>query len=139
MGELIAQGFPWPSVEAEPSSNTSNLFIDAPATGLLAYLDYRVGRQGLSPDDRRGLLDAVYSDRLPQINSTVYMQSWGVPQTSQRLRKMAESIAAFVRNAKRRKNTPTEAIAEWTDDLDYLHAAFYKGCYDFPWPSTTPD
>lgn len=139
IGELIAQGFPWPSVEVEPSSHTSNLFIDAAAQGLLACLGYRVGQHGLNLYDRRLLLTTVFMDRLPPVNSAEYMQSWGVPETSQRLRIIADSIAAFVRNAKRRKNIPTEAVADWTDDLDFLHAAFYKGRYDFPWPSTTPD
>jgi len=139
LSELINQGFAWPTTDAEPSNNDSPVFIDAPTTGLLRYLGYRVGSAGLSPEDRCDLLDAVYTNRLPQLNSVEYINEWGEPLTAQRLKKMAESIAAFVRNTKRRQNPPKQAISDWEDDLKYLYTKFYVGTYDFFWPNTSLD
>ncbi|TWT71501.1 hypothetical protein [Crateriforma conspicua] len=133
MSELIDQGFPWPSTEAEPSASGEAVFIDAPSKGLLGY---RVGASGLQTDARLSLLDTVYTDRLPQVNSMEYMSEWGHPQTAERLRKMADSIAAFVRNSKRRNNRPQAAIDDWEADLQYLYTKFYLGRYNFFWPNT---
>lgn len=137
LSELIAQGFAWPSTEAEPTNNDSPIFIDAPSTGLLSYLGYRVGVNGLNPEERCGLLDTVYTHRLPQLNSVEYMNDWATPRTAQRLRKMADSIAAFARNAKRQQNAYEQAIADWDDDLHYLYTKYYVGQFDFYWPNTT--
>jgi len=137
LSELIAQGFAWPSTDAEPTTNETPIFIDAPSTGLLGYLGYRVGVTGLNPEERCGLLDTVYSHLLPQLNSIEYMNEWADPRTAQRLRKMAHSIAAFVCNAKRRRDPPQQAISDWEDDLQYLYTKYYRGQYDFYWPNTS--
>jgi len=136
ISELIAQGFPWPSTDAEPTDSNSAVFIDAPTTGMLGYLGYRVGVSGVATDDRLALLSTIYTHRLPQINSADYMLQWCEPSTSIRLRKMADSIAAFVRNAKRRASPPRVAIDEWEADLQYLYTKHYLGCYNFFWPNT---
>ena len=134
--ELILQGFAWPSTDAEPSDNDTTVFIDAPGAGLLGYLGYRVGLAGLDSVERTNLLDTVYAYRLPQVNSVEYMNEWGEPNTGQRLQKMAESIAAFARNAKRRQKPPKQAILDWEADLEYLRKTYYVARYSFFWPNT---
>ncbi len=55
-----------------------------------------------------------------------------------RLRKTAESIAAFARNAKRKSdNALARAVSAWEADLAYLKKTFDDGRYDFPWPKST--
>ena len=135
---LITQkGFAWPSTEAEPTDSDSSVLIDAPATGLLRYLGYRVGKAGLNSDERHNLLDAVYMHQLPQLNSQEYMIEWAEPCTSSRLQKMANSIASFARNEKRKNKTSDEAISNWEYDLKYLYTKYYVGHFDFFWPNTS--
>jgi len=134
--ELIKSGFPWPSTEASPTDGSNPAFIDAPTTGMLSHLGYKVGASGLERQERRELLDTVYADRLPPVNSQDYMSEWGEPHSARRLQKMAESIAAFVRNGKRMAHPPKQAIHDWESDLSYLYTEYYVGTYWFPWPLT---
>jgi len=60
---------------------------------------------------------------------------------SSRLERMADLIAANVRNKKRQNQTTFElAINEWERDLSYLKRTYYDGRYDgvtgFQWPDT---
>jgi hypothetical protein len=134
--QLSFQVFKWPSTEAEPSGSDTPTLIDAPASGLLGYLGYRVGIAGLNCEERTDLLDTIYSHALPPVNSVDYMKEWGEPNTGPRLQKMAESIAAFVRNAKRRQKPPEQAISDWEEDLEYLRKKYYVARYNFFWPNT---
>jgi hypothetical protein len=90
--------------------------------------------QGLPETARRELLDEIYSGELPRVNSLEYMEAWGTPASATRLRKMADSIATFARNAKRRASPSLVAISEWEGDLGYLRKTYYAGKYDFKWP-----
>jgi aminoglycoside phosphotransferase family enzyme len=60
---------------------------------------------------------------------------WGGKKTSSRLKKMADSVAEFVRNAKRNPHDYIEAIHEWESGLSYIKATFYDGWHKFPWPN----
>ena len=65
------------------------------------------------------------------------MNEWGMPYSPKRLQKMANSIASFARNAKRRHDTKMDnAISEWETDLRFLYEKFYVGRFGFGWPST---
>jgi hypothetical protein len=135
LGELIQEGFDWPSTDAPGGSG--RLEVESPTKGLLSFLGYRVGRNGLSEQERRAILDAVYCEELPPVDSSEYMAEWGRPRTGPRLQKLAESIAALTRNAKRRRGTDlSTAVDEWEADLQYLRAEHYLGRYDFAWPTT---
>jgi hypothetical protein len=130
--------FPWPSTDA-PDGAGGVAGGDWEEIGMLAYLGYHVGLTSeLSSSQRHRLLAHVLVMRLPPLNSVAYMRSWGPPNTGPRLRKIAEAIAAFTRNAKRRRNPKlVEAIRQWEDDLSFLQKAFYVGRFDgFPWPAT---
>lgn len=126
--------FLWPSTDAAAGQVGLNAQL-GPATGILGALGYRVGKAGAPLKERRQLLDFVFTEDLPPIESAEYMAGWGVPNSGARLQKIAESLAAFVRNAKRRDgNTLMLAIQHWQDDLKYLHGRYYLGRFGFIWP-----
>lgn len=137
--ELSFDYFAWPTTEAPESSIPIEQDQFQYATGLLAYLGYRVGQNGAVTSERQHILDYVYNQEVPNVNSPEYMSEWGQPQTGTRLEKTAETIAASVRNAKRRTDADLSlAIQEWEDDLEYTKRRYYDGQYDFEWPTTTP-
>ena len=73
--------------------------------------------------------------QLPPVVSPAYVAEWGAPESSMRLRKMAESIAAFARNLKRREKPEFEkAVSDWESDLRFLHRELYFGKFGFGWP-----
>jgi hypothetical protein len=129
--------FKWPTTEA--SSGDGSLKIDKThPEGMLAYLDYRVGANGEHSRARQAILSRVFESSLPPVFDKAYMDEWGQNGTASRLRKMAESIAAFARNAKRRDaDRLDQAIRQWEQDLSFLHDRYYVGKFFFGWPSTT--
>ena len=134
INDLRPQSFEWPSTEAPMGDGT----IDDqgwPEQGLLSYMGYCVGTNGIPQSERLGLLNYIYYQELPNVNDPEYMNGWGTPRTGPRLQKMANSIASFIRMAKRRSLASLgPAIRDWTDDLEYLHDNYYVGRYDFVWP-----
>ena len=133
---LDPDNFPWPSTEAGGGGGTSVNGGWQPL-GMLAFLGYHVGTaQGLTRQNRKAILDAVFADHLPPLNGPSYMREWGDPSSGARLRKLAESLAAFARNAKRRRSDALiQAIADWESDLKYLKMSYYDGRFSFGWPS----
>jgi hypothetical protein len=71
------------------------------------------------------------------MTSTAYMREWGGPRSGERLLKMANSIAAFCRNEKRKSCPSEEAVSDWEDDLDWLRRTYYRGRFRFHWPSVS--
>jgi DNA primase catalytic subunit len=107
--------------------------------GVLSYMGYRVGNAStLTSERRRRILEYVFLGELPQVNDRQYMRTWGKPRTAARLRKLANAVAAFARNARRkRKKNMNQAIADWEADLDYLKKQFYdRRSRDWHWPET---
>ena len=134
--EISRDYFLWPETAVLPSSEALERDQFWYSRGLLSFMGYRVGQQGISPTDRHDILDYVYSKQIPRVNSAEYMNSWGDPRTRPRLQKLAESLAAFTRNAKRVVFADmTEAIWDWENDLEYLKTTYYEGRYDFTWPA----
>lgn len=106
--------FDWPSTDAPASVYGFRGDVFFYQDGLLRYVGYRVGRQGEPHDIRLQMLDCVFHNDLPRVQSPDYMAEWGSPKTAARLQKMAESIAAFTRNAKgNASHDYSEAIADW--------------------------
>ncbi|NEJ39513.1 hypothetical protein [Rhizobium ruizarguesonis] len=138
--ELLALGeeyFKWPSTGAQKGNGTLNSF-DAPEDGILSFFGYQVGQSSqITSSTRYAILDRVFRIVLPHILPGSHMALWGMPNSRRRLQKMAEAIAAFVRNAKRRQNPSYHrAIGDWEYDLQRLHDALYVGRFDFGWPET---
>lgn len=128
--------FPWPSTEAGEGSGKLDAMDFQYRNGVLSYCGYRVGTKGVPANERHGRLDFIFANGLPQVFCTAYLHKWGKPGSAARLQKLAESIAALARNAKRRKGESHQlAISDWEADLAYLKATYYIGRFDFPWPT----
>jgi hypothetical protein len=127
--------FDWPSTDAPASRYGFSGDHFSYKEGLLSFVGYQVGRNGLSPETRLQTLDCVFHNKLPNVESPEYMDEWSSPRTPGRLQKMAESIAAFTRNAKRRTSHDlSQAIDDWESDLRYLYDEYYVGTFHFSWP-----
>lgn len=134
---LSSLGFNWPS--------TLVIFGDGPfsdepwpQTGLLGYMGYHVGHSGIQDaKERRNILKKIFTSHLPSVNSPSYMAEWESPNSSKRLKKMADSIATFCKNDKRKESLSYAlAIAHRESDLDWLYNEYYHGHFTFIWPST---
>ena len=71
-----------------------------PDKGLLGSAGYKVGRSGDVTSVRRKILDGVFCKKLSKVNSASYMREWGEPESSQRLKKMANTILSLASKAK---------------------------------------
>ncbi len=136
--DLQGKYFPWPTTGVEGGDGQLGEGHFQFHQGMLGYLGYRAGASGLERDKRQNLLAEIYSGSLPLLNSPEYMEEWGLSGSVRRLRKIAESLAAFVRNGKRnRAANLSRAILDWENDLAYLKRSYYVGKFDFPWPDTS--
>lgn len=137
--EMMAGHFPWPSTDARGGNGLLS-FEKVQAAGMLSLMEYRVGRShGESEPVRRAILKRVFENTLPPAFPKDYMEEWGQNASAVRLQKMAVSIAAFVRNNKRRRNGDySDAIREWENDLGWLYTVYYVGKLRFAtgWPET---
>lgn len=119
------------------SQNPLPLEVFTGETGFLRQYGYKVGANRLSEGQRRQILDSVFLEPFPFVNDTAYLREWGEPNTAQRLRKLANCIATFARNAKRRRlSSYRESIQDWEADLAYLKRTYYDGRFDFGWSRT---
>jgi hypothetical protein len=127
---ISSRWFAWVSTFVKLGDG-EGLFIEAPNTGILGHLGYRVGKEGLSTAERRTILTEVFNSTLPNINSREYMQGWGQPKSKERLKKMADSMASFCQSQKRRSNHL--AASHYEEDLKWLRRTFYDGKFNFRW------
>jgi hypothetical protein len=100
----------------------------------LHLLGYHVGRTGEEVTTRRRLLRRAFTGDLPITGSLDYMAKWGEPSSPQRLKQIAENIAAYCRVQRSRMNPSEEAIEDWESDLEWLREEFYHGHFTFHWP-----
>jgi len=124
--------FRWPTTSA-PRGDGSLTTGDWLEVGILRILGYQVGVHNGQPEPvRHVILSQVFSMRLPPMLPSYHMDEWGMPTTSRRLEKMANSIASFCRSADRRNDGSLDvAISEWKADLRYLYDRFYIGRFHF--------
>lgn len=132
--EELSREWPnWPSTLVRQDDESPHLEGEWPQIGVLRAMGYVVGRNGLAETSRREVLSRTYLGPLPQVNSPYYMADWGDPGTPTRLHRIANSIAAFSRNAQRRRAANMrEAINDWNSDLDWLRREYFRG--GFRWP-----
>jgi hypothetical protein len=104
--------------------------------GLLGFMGYHVGNtRGVSTHKRQCILTELFNGTVPPVFPRSYVEGWSTAASSHRLKKMAETLASFVRNAKRRRDSKLEtAIDQWTMDLEYLYTEYYIGKFRFAWP-----
>lgn len=130
-------GFNWPNttIVSQALSHVQILNFSLPQEGLLKCLGYQVGNDGIKLHKRREILAKVFEDELPSVNSKEYMKDWGSPKSSKRLKKLADSLATFSRNAQKKRNVDLKhAIYDWEDDLNWLKETYYHGKFNFKWP-----
>lgn len=131
--------FAWPTTAAPRGTGGLNRCEWRPH-GMLSYLEYRVGELQPTPrGDRWCILEYAFECHLPPLNDRDYLSEWGEPQTTQRLSKMANTLAALTRNAKRRDTVSfARAIDDWEHDLVLLRDRYYADFFHFGWPETCP-
>ena len=101
--ELSEDSFLWPTTES-PGGDGSLRGDEWPQQGIPGFLGYHVGQNGVRADDRRAILDFIYTGRLPNVNDAAYMGKWGAPKSAKRLHQLANNLATQCRNNKRRKD-----------------------------------
>jgi hypothetical protein len=133
-GNLPDGWFRWPDTFA-PGGNGGLTGEDWMPMGPLKVLGYTVGQEGHEKGLRWAILRRVFDGVLPPVFPADYMSLWGPPGSPRRLSKMAESIASFAKNAKRRDaHKLALAIEDWENDLRHLYVAYYVGRFRFAWP-----
>jgi hypothetical protein len=127
--------FDWPSTEASPGSRSLDT-DDWVEEGVLKYMGYTVGDTDGEPQGTRELILAeIFEGPIPPAFPTQYLDEWGEPSSVLRLKKIAETIAALTRNAKRRRGSKMHrAIRDWETDLDFLYHEYHVGKFHFAWP-----
>ncbi|MCD8570920.1 MAG: hypothetical protein LRY76_05245 [Alphaproteobacteria bacterium] len=109
---------------------------ERPKIGILGFLGYRVGRNGASLGKRQAILSYIFTRQLPMLGSPAYMTEWATPNSSERMKKMATTIANLAREKIAfGQEQYADAILHWEADLDWLFKEYYeaKG-YRFSWP-----
>jgi hypothetical protein len=132
---LEAVGFQWPTTQV-PTRGGGNFVANLLNLGLLGFKGYTVKVGGPSTTARQRILVGVYTNPVPNEFPAYYIRQWGIPGSSKRLNKMANTIATLCKNYKRRSNPLSSTIAKWESDLAWLKANYYDGHYRFEWPST---
>ena len=131
------QWFPWPTTIAPPGIRRLN-GVEWRPHGMLSFLGYHVGETNPAPPNMRWrILEYAFECHLPPLDGPTYYLEWGMPLTAQRLKKMANTLAALTRNAKRRDAMSyTRAIDDWESDLVLLRDKYYLDFFHFGWPAT---
>jgi hypothetical protein len=130
--------FEWPSTEADYGIGGLDT-QDWEKMGALQFMGYKVGHTEGEPERvRERILGEVFGGPIPPVFPDLYLDEWGNPSSAARLRKMAEAIAAFTRNAKRKRGSRMQAaIKDWERDLEFLYNEYYAGQFGFAWPDST--
>ncbi|WP_424947234.1 F0F1 ATP synthase subunit delta [Candidatus Spongiihabitans sp.] len=142
----LVDWFEWPSTVAPVGPGEMD-DIPMPRVGLFSYLNYRVGQNGKPDDEREQILNNMFCNKLPRINSDEYMEEFDQPKSAMRLKKMADFLAAQARNYSRNQYSDySTAISHYKMDLDYLYDKYYVEYFGFdassgfPWPDCpTPE
>ena len=131
------QWFRWPTTTAPPGVRRLN-GVEWRQRGMLSFLGYHVGETDPAPPNVRWrILEYAFECHLPPLDGPAYYLEWGMPLTAQRLKKMANTLAALTRNAKRRDAMSYgKAIDDWEDDLALLCDKYYLDFFHFGWPAT---
>jgi hypothetical protein len=134
--EISPESFAWPEAAVLPSIRAMSGDQFWYRGGLLSFMGYHVGLNRISDECRRSILDRVVGSPVPRVRDTAYMEQWGAPGSSNRLQKLATSLASLARG---RKSRSGPARNDWETDLAYLKKAFFDGKFNqsFGWPQTS--
>ena len=133
--ELSRESFKWPETAKMPASMALRGDHFYFQEGVLAFMGYHVGSKGIPKNKRIQILDYLFHEKAPRVNSSDHMEEWGAPKTARRLKKLADCLASFCRLAQGHQYADMQApCEEWETDLEYLRKTYYVGRYDFSWP-----
>jgi hypothetical protein len=135
----LKQFLKWPTTDAV-ASLSELVEVGWIKAGLLSYFNYHVGMSGQPAAVRIDILDKIFNKTLT-VNcfDKCYLEEWGNPSSLERLMKMARTIAALCRNAKRSSGNFSIAICDWEKDLEYLRRNYYEtflNLQTIKWPET---
>ena len=123
--------FKWPITSA-PKGERDLDASDWPENGLFLCVGYHAGNDGEHPKIRRYILDCIFHNKLPSVNSDEYMSKFATPKSPQRLRKMANVLASQTTKLKHRTDADcSRAIEDYESDLEYLYDKYYVGEFNF--------
>ena len=136
----LETSFPWPETDA-PTGDGSVDPGEWPEIGLLGKLGYSVGKGGKGKYRRRAILrKAFQADASEWLPVKEQAEQWAKPKSPARLQKIANSLAAFARNARKKDDPSLEtAISHWEADLTHLKEQFYDEQYSFEWPNLSDE
>ena len=135
---LMGSGFEWPILQEWEELGIPH-YVRGSYNGVDESPIYRMGyvvgiTNGLSLHERQKLLTKAFERAIPQVGDADYMAEWGMPNTRDRLWRIAHHLAWLIRS--RRKNPVMEyAVDDWATDLDWLESTFYKSRMKFSWPN----
>lgn len=128
----------WGNTHVSVSASNRDSIIEAPEIGILKHMGYQVGKtRGLMAEARQTILTKIFNGNLPFINSQDYMEEWGKPGSSERLKKMVDSMSSFCRNQKLAGNVV--AVSHYEEDLEWLKREYYTGRFRFRWSESHID
>ncbi|MBL7471546.1 hypothetical protein [Robertkochia sediminum] len=109
---------------------------DRDAMALLACMGYHTGKDGVSKERRRRILDRIYFNNLRKDCKEELVYSWGRRSPEERLRLLAETLA-YVCLSRENEIDPDALIAvrELKEDLDYLRRMYYYPTFNYAWPA----
>jgi hypothetical protein len=100
--------------------------------GVLSLSGYRVGKsKGVGTVQRRQILDTLMiEDDLYDVVDRAYALEWGEPGTTDRYKKIHDSISVFLFNGRARNDQGhidmSQAIDEWESDLAYIEQKYIQ-------------
>lgn len=130
----------FPVINFPPKEGSNGFSADFRKYSALKMFGYTVGRtDGWKESERRRFLSNFIELDLPPIVEATFDDEYGEPNSTQRLRKVANVIAANANNFYRNNPVVYEAaISDWEDDLMFLKRKYYEeaGLKFQPWPTT---
>lgn len=139
-------GFDWPTTIVSPRFGSGEQpDFDWSKNSLPGILGYQVGKNSmLSTEQRRRILDRTMATQftpamIARLGSD-YLDQWGEPRSSVRLRKLALWMASFCKLNKLQMLRSGQdfglAIEQREADLVWLKNKYYQGHFRFWWPTT---
>ncbi|WP_114283709.1 hypothetical protein [Candidatus Halocynthiibacter alkanivorans] len=129
------EAFKWPSTDV--GNGVGGGDFERREVSYLKLLGYTVGKtDGLPASARRLILDRCFSGQLPPFENATELNKWAAPNSAGRLRKIAYHIAGLAKTFKKMPSRGyDDAIADWEDDLRYMHEKYYVDFFhSFSWP-----
>jgi hypothetical protein len=94
--------------------------------GLLGFLKYRVGADGLLRSERKTILDKTLILPTKFFKAQVKnWEEWGDPNSPTRCMKMMATLSSLLANATGRPGMK-KAVKDWQHDLDYVREKLSK-------------